>query len=321
MTRSWPLLSLPVIVVAICIGFAPLLHDLQAQWNDAYGAMSHGYLVFALAGYLAVRAWRSGGGPPAARPWWLAAIPLVALLGVAWWLESRQIGTGRAIVLPPLLLAVLSLAFGPAVLQRLAWPVAFCYFGLPVWYPFNSLLQWATTTVSTAIVHLTGVPVYVEGNFVHITAGVFEIASGCAGLNYFIVALTIGAFAATLYLHRWSSRLTLFVATAVAGIVANWARVSSLILIGHATRMQHYLVRVDHLVYGWVLFLVMMVPVALLLRRLQDREAAGNTAAIDPLDVPATASPVAAGGGWYSAVALLVGCLAVLLPAALRGSN
>jgi len=317
-TRALQLLSLPVIVLAVCIGLAPLLHDLRAQWNDTYGAMSHGYLVFALAGYLAVRAWRSGE-PPAARPSLPAAVPLLAVLGISWWLESRQFGTGRSIVIPPLILAVTALAWGPGVLKRFAWPVAFCYFGLPVWYPFNDLLQRATTLVSTAIVHLTGVPVYVEGNFVHLTAGVFEIASGCAGLNYFIVALTMGAFAATLYLRRWSSRLTLFVATAVAGIVANWARVSSLILIGHATRMQHYLIRVDHLAYGWVLFLATMIPVVLLLRRLQDRESAEPPPAVARVDV--AAEPLPASRHWSSAVALLAGCLIVLLPAVLRASS
>ena len=75
-------------------------------------------------------------------------------------------------------------------------------------------------------------------------------------------------------------------ATAVAGLVANWLRVASLIVIGHVTHMQHYLIRVDHLYYGWALFMLTMVPVFLLARRLESRDAATGTVRVSGQSVP-----------------------------------
>jgi hypothetical protein len=55
--------------------------------------------------------------------------------------------------------------------------------------------------------------------------------------------------------------MRLLVVAAATGLAANWLRVFSLIVIGYASDMQNYLVRVDHLTYGWILFLVCMWPV------------------------------------------------------------
>lgn len=319
MSSRLPLFALVAILAALWVGFAPLMGELRQQWNDGYGPLSHAYLVFAIAAWLAVRAWRANGGPPPTRAWWPALVPLVAFIAIGVLAEALFIGTSRSIVLPPLVLSAVALAFGLDAARRLAWPILFCYFGLSVWNPLNPLLQKLTTSVSSTIVHLSGVPAYVEGNYVHLTSGLFEIASGCAGLNYFIVALTIGATAATLYLRQTRSRVTLLVATAVAGVVANWVRVSSLIMIGHATKMQHYLIRVDHLAYGWVLFMVTLVPVALLLRRLQARE---DGATVDgDEEITGVARTLRPSGPVAASVAALVVALGLLAAPALSRSG
>jgi EpsI family protein len=69
-------------------------------------------------------------------------------------------------------------------------------------------------------------------------------------------------------------------------MVANWLRVFLVIYAGHLTDMQHFLVQVDHYYFGWALFMVMMVPVFVLARRLE-------TAQFTPV-VPA--GPAAVGG-------------------------
>ena len=274
-----PLIALLVLLGGIAAWLWPMLLVLHYTWLDKYGPHSHGYLVLALSIWFAIRAWRIPPRPVFKSPVWSAAPVLVALLGIAALSEALYLGPIRTAVLPLLLLASVALCLGSSVATRMAWPVLFVYFAIPVWGAINTPLQTLTTAIAQSLVPALGVPVFVEGNFVHLPSGTFEIASGCSGMNYFVASLTLAAIYCTLFLGAWRSRLILMVAAACAGLVANWLRVSSLIIIGHVTKMQHYLIRVDHLYYGWALFLLTMVPVILLARRLEDREHRSQLAA------------------------------------------
>jgi EpsI family protein len=140
------------------------------------------------------------------------------------------------------------------------------------------MMQSLTTAMVTRLVAWTGVPAFIEGNFVHVPAGTFEIASGCSGLNYLVVGLALGGLYGLMYLDRWKHRIALLGIAAVLALVSNWIRVYSLILVGHLSDMQHYLITVEHHIYGWVLFLVLMAPMLLVARRLEDREGAAAIA-------------------------------------------
>jgi exosortase len=285
MTLPW--VSFVALLAALGWLLRPMLATLHATWNDIYGAHSHGYLVLALALGFAIRAWRAPPALAPSKPVWSALPALLLLLAVALAAELLYIGPSRTALLPLLLLAAIALCLGGQALRRLAWPVLFLYFALPVWVPLNEPLRRLTTLVSQALVRATGVPVFVEGNLVHLPEGTFEIASGCSGLNYFVAALTLAAVQGTLYLRTRRSRLLLVVAAALAALVANWLRVSSLIVIGHLTQMQHYLIRVDHLWYGWALFLLVMLPVYAWGVHLEKREEAGAV----PVRAPTPVAP------------------------------
>ncbi len=75
---------------------------------------------------------------------------LSVLLALAALSEALFVGPSRTGVLPPLLLAAIGLCLGAEALRRLAWPVAFLYFALPVWVPLNEPLRRLTSTVSRA---------------------------------------------------------------------------------------------------------------------------------------------------------------------------
>jgi exosortase len=263
--------ALLVVLLALGHGLSPMLQDLLSQWRDPYGSMSHGPLVAALALFFGWRAYRSqpGGLTLDAKWWWL--LPLALLVAGAIASELLFLGNLRMAVLPLLVLAALAALFG-AQSRRLVIPVFFLYLGLPVWQFLNPLLQTITTVVSTRAVLLSGIPAHVEGNFVHLADGVFQIASGCAGLNYFLAALTLGATFAIINVPDTRNRLLVVSVFAIAGIVSNWLRVVLLIMIGHWTHMQHYLIRVDHLWFGWALFLVVLAPLMLWGRRYAGEE-------------------------------------------------
>src|SRR5690606_42083039 len=132
----------------------------------------------------------------------------------------------------------------------------------------NALLQGGTVVAVDILLRVSGVAAYVYGNMVHLASGSFEIAGGCSWLHFFIVALAI----ATLYggIHRDSLkvRLQLAALAIVVALLTNWLRVYAIIVAGYLTDMQHYLVRVEHYRFGWVVFAAMMIVFFLTARRM-----------------------------------------------------
>jgi exosortase A len=240
------------------------------QWTFGY---DHGWLIAALSVWLV---WREREVLAAGRPAW-AGLVLVAGAAFGWLLaRAADVSLGQEVMLPVLLWTAALTVFGSAAARALAFPLAFLYFAVPIWDFLNPLLRAATTMVSGALLDLTGVPALIEGNLVTIPAGRFEIAAGCAGVAFF---MTAGALAA-LYGHlhydgRWARRALLLAVAMAGAMVLNWVRVYVVILAGHLTDMQHYLVRVDHYNFGWVLFVVALVPFYAFARRLEPAAIAG----------------------------------------------
>ena len=269
--RALLLGSIAMVLAAAAVGLQPLLQVLHAGWTERYGHFEHGYLVLALALWMAARHWRAAP-PQVLRPDWLALAPLVGLVAVLGGLELMFVNSARLSLLPPLFIAVVALVLGRRAASSLLWPALFVYFALPQWWAINGMLQSLTVAVVTRLVSLTGIPAYIEGSVVHVPAGVFEIASGCSGLNYLVVGLALGAFHALMYLRSWRRHCGLVLAAGLLALVSNWIRVYLLILVGHLSEMQHYLITVEHHTAGWVLFLVLMSPMLLVARRMEDRE-------------------------------------------------
>jgi EpsI family protein len=232
----------------------------------------------------------------------LATLAFSVLWYLAW---TSGIEVGYLALLPLLLLGAVGGALGPAALATLAFPIGYLYFAIPVWSLINTPLQSLTTFGVSLMIRVTGVPAYIEGNHVHIPAGTFEIAGGCSGLHFFIVALSISALYGELGRDRLPIRLKLLALAAVLGVLMNWVRVYTIILQGHLTDMQGYLVKVDHYKFGWVLFAVLLVIFFWLARRI----------APDPIAEPAPAASLATSTGFGKS---LVG-LAVSLAAMLSG--
>lgn len=267
-----PLAALLLVIACSAVGMASLAPGLHILWTDPFGAFSHGYLVVVLSVWLSIHYWREAP-PERLAPWPPALLLIIALLLARASMEVMFINSARFVLIPFILLASIAFVFGRGAARTLLWPILYLLFALPQWWPLNSVLQSITSKVVGLLVDATNLPAYVEGNFIQVPAGMIEVATGCSGLNYFISALALAGFYAFMYLKRWRNRGALLLAAAVMACLSNWIRVSTIVVLGIVTDMQHYLVRVDHLYFGWVLFLVLMIPVLWLGRRLEDAEA------------------------------------------------
>jgi exosortase A len=266
---SWAL----VVGIALAL-FWPSTQSLLEKWgsssDDTY---SHGYLVAVICCWIAWKrlyALRS----EAIRPSFIAAF--VLLLVSAIWLIALRAGlqTVHQALLPLILVLCLCAAFGVRIGTISGIAIAYLFFAIPVWSVVNPFLQEATVVATEFLLRATGVTASVTGNFIVLPAGVFEVAGGCSGLHYFIVALALAVLFGEVNGSSVPNRIRLVLLAIVLALAANWLRVYGIVLAGHLTDMEHYLVRVDHSRFGWVVFALTMIPFFVIGRRWIDPEQA-----------------------------------------------
>lgn len=295
-------LAVPV-QVSLLLGAAivaawPTLVGLESYWR-AVRDYNHGYLVvLVVLAWLAANRRRLAALPARPSP---VLLPLLAGLLfislVAWRAESQMLAQ---LVWPPVLAVAVWAGCGPSVARAVAPALVYLYFATPIWDYLVPLLQWLTVEASERMLAVLGVPVSVDGNFITIRDGTFEVAEGCAGKRYFVVTLALAA--ALGVLDRFPPRrLLAFMALAAAlAVLMNWIRVVVVVVVGHATAMQHYLVAVEHQSLGWAMFGLLLAFVLWLGHRL--RPAGQGTKSL-----VAAGPPVAAGEGtrWWWPMPLL----------------
>lgn len=304
---QWPFwLAFVVALLAAGIGLATGFERLGERWAFAY---KHGYLLLGMSAWLLLRTQDVAITRLAPSLIGLAVLLAGTLsYGLA---ELLDFTLGMQVMLPVLLFALIVATGGLQTVPLVLFPITLLFFGIPVWDLLVTPLQALSTAVVTAAVGLGGLPVYVEGSLVHIASGTFEIAEGCSGDRYFIVALALAAFYGFDTLQRASSRWLLLLAAAVMAVVSNWIRIYILILIGEATAMQHPLIA-EHDNFGWLVFAIMMAPVLLLGRRLQSREGAW------PASLPRGSGSIQRAPISAFLLAGAAAALILLLPTALR---
>jgi EpsI family protein len=252
---------------------------------------------------------------------------LLGTVGVSLMWLVATVAEARSVVLalvPLVLLAWAAAAFGGPAMRRLAPVAAMSLLAVPLWDVFTRPLQIMTIAVSGSAARLLGVPATISGNLVNVSSGTFAIEGGCAGLNYLMSGLTIGALYAQVLLRRWAPRLTVLGLAAGMAIVGNWIRVATLVMIGDATKMQSiFLSGRPHLVYGWSIFflgLLVFFPLAGRVERHESRMGLRESVESEPAS---RSGPSARLGSWrvrpaaYATAAALLGPLLFVSVAAL----
>jgi len=275
-----------VVALAIALVFASH-YEVTASLIAIYDrneTFAHGYLVVPMVLWLV---WRRGA-VAATRPVTVPYYPLALLVltAAAGWLATRInvvfVSQLAMVAMVPLLVW---LWLGTQATRELVFPLFILFFAVPfgdVLVP--KLIDWTGNFVVVAI-RASGVPVFREGNVLTIPSGRWSIVEACAGLRYLIASVLVGVlFAYLSYRSAW--RRAVFILTAVlVPIVANWLRAYMIVMLGHLTD-NRLAVGVDHIIYGWLFFgLVMLLLFTIGSRwreeRLPDEDDASPPAAHD----------------------------------------
>jgi EpsI family protein len=225
----------------------------------------------------------------------------VLAVGFAWLVAVRA---GIEIVHQLLLLALLWLSvwavFGLRIALQLWIPIAYLIFAIPAWDQVNFLLQEGTVKAVAMLLSISSIPAHIDGNFVHLAAGDFEVADGCSGIHFLIVSLALAALYGEIGRDPLKVRIRLMALAAGLALLTNWMRVYIIIVAGYLTDMQHFLIREGHYNFGWSVFAVMMVVFFLLARRF----------APPAQQVPAPVAPLVAMPSRRLGIAIAIVCVA-----------
>ena len=94
---------------------------------------------------------------------------------------------------------------------------------------------------------------FYEGLYITVPGGVFEVAVACSGIRYLIACLAIGSIYAHLSYQKLYKQLTFIAFAIIFPIIANGIRAYLIVIIAYLSDMK-YATGVDHLVYGWLFF-------------------------------------------------------------------
>ncbi|HXF46798.1 MAG TPA: exosortase A, partial [Burkholderiaceae bacterium] len=267
--------------LALTLLFFDTARSMVAVWSRS-ATFNHGFLVVPIALWLAWRRRDELAGVPV-RPFW-PALFLVAGAGFAWLLgrlAAAAVVEHFALVL--MIQAALLTVYGVRFARVLALPLLFLFFAVPFGEAFvPKLIDW-TADFTVFALKASGIPVYREGNYFMIPSGQWSVVEACSGIRYLIASLMVGVLFAHLMYASRRRQILFVVASVLVPIVANWLRAYFIVLIGHLSGNE-LAVGVDHLIYGWVFFGIVML--LLFWAGAQFRDAPRSAPAGDGIDRP-----------------------------------
>lgn len=229
--------------------------SIMGTWMKS-GTYAHGWLILPFSAWLIWRH-RALAAPLRPRVWWPALLVIlgIELIWATGAIASVQGAQHFAVI--ALIPATIVLLAGPRVAWAFAFPLAYLVFAIPWGEGLVPMLQDVTAHMAVFLLEVSGVPVYWEGRLIAIPVGTFEVAEACAGVRYLIAALALGTLFAYLVYRSFWRRLAFIAAAVVVPIVANGFRAWGIIMLASWSDMR-LAVGVDHLIYGWIFFGVVM---------------------------------------------------------------
>lgn len=191
----------------------------------------------------------------------LSTVPFLAMVlaSVLWLLgDVGDVLAARHFAWVTLLVAGIWMLLGTEVARRIAFPLAFLYLAVPFGeFMVPTLIDW-TADFTVAAVRASGVPVLRDGTTFQIPTGAWSIVEACSGVRYLIASFTVGVLYAYLSYRTWTRRIAFVAASLMVPIVANWLRAYGIVMIGHLSN-NRLAVGVDHIIYGWIFFGLVML--------------------------------------------------------------
>ncbi|APW40856.1 exosortase A [Rhodoferax koreense] len=256
--KQWQIASsaLVVLVAAILFLYRETGMAMVTIWARSE-TFTHAFLVPPIALWLVWRK-RTELLAQTPSPYPLALVPL-ACCALLWLLgDLAAVNAVTQLAMTALLVLAVVAVIGWRAARVIAFPLGFLFFAVPIGeFLLPQLMEW-TATFTILALRLSGIPVYRDGLQFVIPSGHWSVVEACSGVRYLIASLTVGTLFA--YLNFQSNRRRwIFVGVSIlVPILANWMRAYLIVLLGHVSG-NTVAVGVDHLIYGWLFFGVVVM--------------------------------------------------------------
>ncbi len=251
--RSWPHYAVATTALLLWIGYMyrDTALSLISIWERS-ATFTHCFLVVPIALWLI---WRKRkvllSGTPLVNPYLLVVV--VALCMV--WLMGAVVGANSVVQMAfvGILISAVVVLLGWRAARIIAFPLSFLFFAVPIGEFLLPLLMERTADFTVFALRMSGVPVHREGLQFVIPSGTWSVVEACSGVRYLIASVTIGALFAYLNYQSLKRRLIFVAVSILVPIVANWLRAYLIVMIGHLSNNK-LATGVDHIIYGWIFF-------------------------------------------------------------------
>lgn len=197
---------------------------------------------------------------PRVSPWGLAG---VAAASVLWTVgDSVHALVVQQFALVGMIWGVVLTVLGPRATRVMAFPLAYLLFAVPFGDFLVVHLQDLTADMTVRLLRASGVPVFSDGVVLATSFGNFEVAEACAGLRFLTACVAFGTLFAWIFFRSWPRRLGFIALSMVVPIIANGFRAYGIIMLARTAGIEAA-TGVDHLVYGWIFFSLVMALLAL----------------------------------------------------------
>ena len=250
---SWftVLAGLSLVWIGLLLAYRDTAAAMVEIWSRSE-TFAHGFFVLPVSLWLV---WRMRARLAALSPAPSPALALLLLPAGLLWFAARLAGVNVAeqLALVLTLQAATVAVLGGRVARAILFPLAFLWFAVPMGEALIPPLMEFTAVFTVQLLRLSGIPVYAEGTFFSIPGSDWSVVEGCSGIRYLIASVFLGTLYAYLNYRKPWKRL-LFVALSVAvPIIANGFRAYLIVMIAHLSDMKLAL-GIDHFIYGWVFF-------------------------------------------------------------------
>ena len=293
---------LAAIAIMLCALFArDAARTVETWWTST--TFGHCLVIVPLIGWLV---WQRRALLARLRPVaWAPGLGIVAAGGGLWLMGAAGAVTfARELGLLVMVQGAVVTLLGPWVARGLAFPLGYAFFLVPFGEWLEAPLQLLTVRLAMPLLALAGVPATSNGVMIHAGRYWFEVAEACSGAKFVIAMVAVGVLVANLCFTRWPRRIAFLAACVGVPVLANGARAAMTMWIANLTSVEAAS-GVDHIVYGWVWFGVVMAATLAVGWRWFDR----------PVDAPAF-DPARLAGPVRRRLALLPASALVLAVAA-----
>ncbi|HVF63994.1 MAG TPA: exosortase A [Casimicrobiaceae bacterium] len=253
--RHPAILASALALIGILLVHADTALSIVGIWWRAE-TFAHGFVIVPISLWLVWRRREALAALPA-QPWYWG-LGAVLAFGAMWLVSTlADVQAARQFTLVFMLQAAAITVIGLRVARQIAFPLFFLLFGVPFGDFLIPPMIDLTADFTVAALRLTGVPVYREANHFVIPSGAWSVVEACSGIRYLIVSVVVGTLYAFISFRSPRLRASFIALAIVVPLVANWLRAYGIVMLGHLSSNQ-LAVGVDHLIYGWLFFGVVM---------------------------------------------------------------